>query len=339
MHARLRRAPIVLLSLAAACGGAAPTEQTASTTGGAQTQPSATAVESIDADGTGAMPSAAEPGLRHRIVESGTVGGGLEPVSGSPDPEREEVRVRFRQMQLRPGEEYVPPVSPCQDVLIYVREGALEAIGAGIAEAGAPATLYAGDAVRFGPEGDGKVTNASGAPARTIVAYTRAAGSGSARLDGVEVAANVGGRARAACTAASAPRDPRVQPSRMASERTTEPLVIAGGKMRVRILLDESGSGARHGGLAILEGDPDVGVPEHRHEESAEVLFIEDGEGQMRLGDRQVQVRPGSVIYVPPNVLHDFRGAGTRPLRAIQVYAPSGPEQRFRALARESQGR
>jgi mannose-6-phosphate isomerase-like protein (cupin superfamily) len=327
MGVRARFSPLALGMLAAACGGGAPAP---ADTVSARADRSEASVEAESMDAAGAMPSAAEPGLRGPGLGSVRTGG--RPLEPTVTPEPDEVRVRFRQLALGAGEEYVPPVSACQDVLVYVREGTLTAVGAGIATPEAPATLYPGDAVRFGPERGGKITNTGGAPARTIVAYARAAGSGSARPDGSEVGARMTGALRTECRAPSPPADPRVQASRMASERTIEPLVVAGGKLRVRILLDADGAGARHGGLAVLEGDPDATVPEHRHPESAEVLFIEDGAGEMRLGERRVTIRPGSVVYVPPNALHDFRGDGTRPLRAIQVYAPSGPEQRFRTM-------
>ena len=102
--------------------------------------------------------------------------------------------------------------------------------------------------------------------------------------------------------------------------------------MRVHILLDAAGQGARHGGLSVIEGNPDLQVPEHTHDGSAEVLLIEDGIGQMRCDAHQLNIWPHTVVYVPPGLVHDFRGEGSRPLRAIQIYAPSGPEQRFRGV-------
>ncbi|HBQ11094.1 MAG TPA: cupin domain-containing protein, partial [Myxococcales bacterium] len=96
------------------------------------------------------------------------------------------------------------------------------------------------------------------------------------------------------------------------------------------ILLDADGVGARHGGLSVLEGDADLVVPSQRHAESAEILLIESGSGVMRVGERAIRVRPGAALYVPPGVSHSLEGDGAAPFRAIQVYTPSGPEQRFR---------
>jgi mannose-6-phosphate isomerase-like protein (cupin superfamily) len=231
----------------------------------------------------------------------------------------EPARVLLAHLTLRPGDSFRAPSGACQDVLVFVREGELRAVGTGIASPSAPATIYAGDAVRFGPEGDGLVQNLGEMPARTVLALTR--GDAPPSLDqppgqGCDPARDAG--------------DPFVVPLRSASVRSTQEYAAFSGSLRVRILLDEDSAGARHGALSVLDGDPELTIPEHRHEDAAEVLLIEDGSGMMRIGEREVAVRPGMALYVPRGALHDFRSDGTRPLRAIQVHTPSGPEQRFR---------
>jgi mannose-6-phosphate isomerase-like protein (cupin superfamily) len=57
---------------------------------------------------------------------------------------------------------------------------------------------------------------------------------------------------------------------------------------------------------------------------------IRSGAGKMRRGDDTLEVNEGSVFATPPAVVHDFRPDGSEPLRALQGYAPGGPEQRFR---------
>ena len=111
-----------------------------------------------------------------------------------------------------------------------------------------------------------------------------------------------------------------------------EPLVLSDGSLSVRILFDDQAMSAA---LSVLDGDGDLRVPEHRHPESVEALYIESGSGMMHIEGQELAVRPGMIVTIPQNALHDFQGDGTIPLRAIQVYAPPGPEQRFRVLARE----
>lgn len=116
---------------------------------------------------------------------------------------------------------------------------------------------------------------------------------------------------------------------RVVNRESHETLPFAGGKLRVKIFYEQEEDALAHGALSLLDGDADLGVPEHVHEDSAEVLFIESGDGTMILGEDRFAIEPGKVIYVPPNTTHAYE-PGTQPLRAMQVYAPPGPEQRFR---------
>lgn len=223
-------------------------------------------------------------------------------------------RVMLATVQLPPGDAFRPPATSCQDVILFVREGQLQATGTGVGPSDAPVTLYPGDAARFGPEGDGMAVNVGTTRARTVMAIARRPGTGAARLPPPH---------DDDCSVAAAAVDPLVRPLRVASIATTPPVSSGGSGLEVRVLLDEDSAGAAHGALAWLEGAPDLVLPEHRHEGAAEILFVEQGEGTIRIDGRDVAVRAGSSIYVPDGALHSFRSAGTTPLRALQVYAPA----------------
>lgn len=232
-------------------------------------------------------------------------------------------RVLLASLELPPGLAVFPPSSSCQDVLLFVAEGVLVASGTGIGTLDAPATLYPGDAVRFGPEGDARVENTGSEIVRATLAIARREGTGAPLYTVPDEAER--------CPEPIAP-DPLVRPMRVAHRATAAPLVVSDGHLEVRILLDADGSGAMHAGLAVLEGDPETRVAPHVHDAAAELLFIEEGEGTMTIGERTLAVRPGIVVYVPEGVVHSFEPTGARPLVALQVYAPSGPEQRFRGM-------
>lgn len=230
-------------------------------------------------------------------------------------------RVLLATIELPPGDAFRPPTTSCQDVIVFVRAGQLEATGTGIAPSDAPATLYVGDAVRFGPEGDGIAVNVGEESARMVTAIARRPGAGPARFPA---------SSSDDCAIGAGHDDPLRRPLRISSVATTPPLLAAGGALEVRILLDPEGAGAEAGALSWLEGAPALAIPEHLHHGAAEILLVEDGEGTMRVGEREIHVRPGAAIYVPEDTLHSFRSSGARPLRAIQIYSPAGPEQRFR---------
>lgn len=235
-------------------------------------------------------------------------------------------RVLLATLELPPGERFVPPASSCQDTLLYIISGTLDASGTGIASVDAPATLYEGDAMRFGPEGDGLVVNSSSEPVRTILALARSEDGGPARIALEE-------RGDRVLCPDHGTSDPLSRPQRVASFATSPPLVVSDGALEVRILLDADAAGAEHAGLAVLTASSSFAVPEHVHDGAAEVLYFEDGRGTMHIGERDVDIAPGVTVYVPEGTPHSFEPNGTRELRALQFYAPSGPEQRFRGMA------
>lgn len=298
---------LALAALLVGCGGATQQREAGS----------AGDAPAMAAESAPAQVRAAFAGLRDptRIEPQVLVPIELEPRPPGPVP------VSLARLELASGATYRPPAGPCQDVLLMVRGGELRAVGSGIAPPEAPSTLYPGDAVRFGPEGDGLVQNLGEGMARTVVAFVRPEGAPSVAHAG-----------QGGCPVERA-EDPLVTPLRAASVRTTPALEVLGGGLRVRVLLDDDGQGARYGGLSVLEGDPGLVVPQHRHPESAEILYVERGNGILRIGELAYRVRPGAALYIPEGVLHSYEG-DEEPLWAIQVYTPSGAEQRFRGAAR-----
>lgn len=69
-------------------------------------------------------------------------------------------------------------------------------------------------------------------------------------------------------------------------------------------------------------------VPEHVHAGETEMLYVLEGAGTMTIAGQDVAVTPTSVIQIPPNTKHAF--AATANVRALQIYTPPGPEQRFK---------
>jgi quercetin dioxygenase-like cupin family protein len=79
---------------------------------------------------------------------------------------------------------------------------------------------------------------------------------------------------------------------------------------------------------AILALPAGANVAEHVHAKETELLYVLDGAGTMTIAGTGVAVVPTSVIQVPPNTKHAF--AASAPVRALQIYTPAGPEQRFK---------
>jgi mannose-6-phosphate isomerase-like protein (cupin superfamily) len=89
--------------------------------------------------------------------------------------------------------------------------------------------------------------------------------------------------------------------------------------------------------LDLVKLSADAPIAEHEHVHAWESLALLDGDGAFvklgPMGATPAEVRPGTIVTVPAGVRHAWKPSGKAPLVAIQVYAPPGPEQRFKKLA------
>ncbi|HET7500944.1 MAG TPA: cupin domain-containing protein, partial [Kofleriaceae bacterium] len=70
-------------------------------------------------------------------------------------------------------------------------------------------------------------------------------------------------------------------------------------------------------------------VAEHAHAAESELLYLLAGGGTMTVAGVELPVTPTSVVQIPRNTRHAF--TATSDVRALQIYTPAGPEQRFKA--------
>lgn len=113
----------------------------------------------------------------------------------------------------------------------------------------------------------------------------------------------------------------------VARARQIAPLAIAGGRGRARLYLDGAGLGFA---LDELTCEAGVKIPPHQHEGSDEILYVLGGRGTTGVAGESFAVAAGDAIYVPAGAEHWL--TVDEKLTAVQVYAPGGPEQRFKNL-------
>lgn len=114
---------------------------------------------------------------------------------------------------------------------------------------------------------------------------------------------------------------------RVARAATAQRYPRPGGE--VQLALDPEVTGHKELSASLLTFAAGAAVPLHQHAAETELLYILDGAGTLTLGSLQLSVEPTSVLQIPPGVPHAF--TATAPLRALQLYTPAGPEQRFKA--------
>lgn len=101
---------------------------------------------------------------------------------------------------------------------------------------------------------------------------------------------------------------------------------LGGDAGQVRLFLEE--------GLASFEEltlAPGAAVVEHLHEKSDELLYVKTGQLELVIGGKPYTARAGELVRIPAGVKHSAKVAPNGPaFVASQVYAPPGPEQRFK---------
>lgn len=105
---------------------------------------------------------------------------------------------------------------------------------------------------------------------------------------------------------------------------------VAGGKVKAHILFDASDLGSSLASASVVEFAPGTELPRHSHEGSAEILYILSGSGEVTIGSEKVAFGADQVIHIPEDQPHAARfGAGEKTV-ALQIYAPAGPEQKYK---------
>lgn len=86
--------------------------------------------------------------------------------------------------------------------------------------------------------------------------------------------------------------------------------------VQIRWLIDEEHDGAPHYALRLIEVEPGGHTPDHSHHHEHE-NFVVEGKGKVRIHSEWHEVGPGSVVFVPPGVRHQYRNAGDTPFKFL----------------------
>lgn len=105
---------------------------------------------------------------------------------------------------------------------------------------------------------------------------------------------------------------------------------------KIIITVDPKNTGETRFCMLIQMLNPGGVVPVHLHEREEQILFFYAGHGRASLGDQEMEVHPGTTVYVPRQMWHGFTNSGTEPLCVFETTSPPGPENAFRELSQLS---
>jgi quercetin dioxygenase-like cupin family protein len=91
--------------------------------------------------------------------------------------------------------------------------------------------------------------------------------------------------------------------------------------MDVRWLLTRETVGSEQSVFGITVFPPGSKHDIHRHPNAEEFEYLVSGRGIARVGDADVELGPGEVVFVPKNDYHGFENTGAEPVVMIWGYA------------------
>jgi len=69
--------------------------------------------------------------------------------------------------------------------------------------------------------------------------------------------------------------------------------------------------------------------PLHVHPHTDEAFYVADGDATFQLGDRELPVTAGGLVFVPRGMPHTVWNSGDRPVRGLILVSPGNAEHEF----------
>jgi quercetin dioxygenase-like cupin family protein len=113
------------------------------------------------------------------------------------------------------------------------------------------------------------------------------------------------------------------------------PITPFGLEMKVLLTTEATG-----GALSVIIGShkPGEGPPDHVHFSQEEIFFIVEGTYELTVGGQTSTVGPGTIVFIPRNVVHRFKNVGVTTARMLDWSLPGGQDHYFKAISELAAG-
>lgn len=96
-----------------------------------------------------------------------------------------------------------------------------------------------------------------------------------------------------------------------------------------KLLLAPKFGGVKHVSMGMNITEVGSMIPDHKHEEAEEVMFLVSGRGKLVIeGEGEWEIGPDTAFYSPLGKTHRLENIGDEPLKIIWVYYPALPAHR-----------
>src|SRR5262245_13672873 len=119
--------------------------------------------------------------------------------------------------------------------------------------------------------------------------------------------------------------------------RPEEALPITPFGLDIKVLLTTEFTG---GATSVLMAwhRPGQGPPDHVHLSQAEICFIIQGSYELTVAGRTSTVGPGTLAFIPRNVVHRFQNVGDTIACMLDWSLPGGQDHYFKAISELAAG-
>ncbi|WP_035268462.1 cupin domain-containing protein [Desulfitibacter alkalitolerans] len=90
-----------------------------------------------------------------------------------------------------------------------------------------------------------------------------------------------------------------------------------------KIVLDHNNIPGSPMSLGFFRFEPGQVGPKHAHDTEVEIYITIKGQGQVIVGDDVIEMRSGTIVYVPPQIEHETRNTGDTDLEFYGIFSPS----------------
>ena len=102
--------------------------------------------------------------------------------------------------------------------------------------------------------------------------------------------------------------------------------------LEMRVLLSTEATG---GAISVIMAwhKPGEGPPDHVHFSQEEMFFIVEGTYELTIGGETSTAGPGTIVFIPRNVVHRFKNVGDTTARMLDWSLPGGQDRYFKAVS------
>jgi quercetin dioxygenase-like cupin family protein len=100
----------------------------------------------------------------------------------------------------------------------------------------------------------------------------------------------------------------------------------------MKVLLTTEATG---GAISVIMGwhKPGEGPPDHVHFKQEEMFFVVEGTYELTVGEQTSTVGPGTIVFIPRNVVHRFKNVGDTTACMLDWSLPGGQDHYFKAIS------